>query len=117
MSRRIQEPDPQHVMLDALNEAIDTAAAACEKAGIDRYEIESCWPDLNEETGHRGYQSVVFDGDPYEAGYDDPDEYREIVMAVGARDLDIKIEEAKKTLRNLNDLLDPPSEEDDEDEG
>jgi hypothetical protein len=97
-------------MLDALNDAIDQACEALHNAGVDRYEIESCFPQYNEDTRTRGYQSVVFTSDDfYEMG--DYDEAMETVMLVGARDLQYKIEEAQRTLRNLNDLLDPPTEE------
>lgn len=107
MSNPVSVPDPQHVMLDALNDAIDEAVARCHDDGHSRDDIDACFPAFNEETGRAGYESVVFDGDPYEAGYDDPEEYREIVMMVGARDLDIKITEARTTLNNLNELLCP----------
>lgn len=114
MSNRVNEPDPQHAMLDALNEAIDEACARLDKMdGITSDDIQGCFPSFNEELGYAGYQSVCFTGDDL-AGYD-PDEAYDIVMAVGSRDLDIKINEARTTLRNLNDLLDPPRYDEDGD--
>lgn len=108
MTRTIPTPDPQRSYLNALEDAIDAACVACQEAQFDRDEIEACFPAFNEETGRAGYESVVFYGDHWDNGYDDPEEFREIVQMVGGRDLQYKIEEAERTLANLNSLLSPP---------
>jgi hypothetical protein len=73
--------DPQHLHLDALMEDI---GRAIDEGAIAQDNIEYIY--------EREPESHVFYGADLDGAYDDPEEAREIVMMVGGRDLDAKIQ-------------------------
>lgn len=93
MAGPIRIPDPQHIELEALYDAIFQAV---EDGLIDSEELSYL---------HDGEpESHVFGSEDYD-GYDDYDEAREIFMEVGSRDLDDKIRYWRRVIGRINGSL------------